>query len=179
MKYSMDGRVVPTTNGFKEYENKGKGNPYHDKLGKFTTGPGGKTGEVGGSGKGSSSEKDVFAPFDELQRTLDKQEKGYMGHKTAEEFLEKAEKSVEEFKDEKDWSDKQRAILDGLGELLTDVRVMQKRGASLDQIQLAEKLAGRLLYDAEDGNFARTTMIPKTIETTARAIRKLKRDVKE
>ena len=47
MKYSLDGRVVPTVNGFKEYDNKGNGggNPNHDpKNGQFTTGPGGRAG---------------------------------------------------------------------------------------------------------------------------------------
>ena len=41
---SIDGKVIPTINEFKEYENKGKGNPYHDKLGRFTTGPSGSKG---------------------------------------------------------------------------------------------------------------------------------------
>ena len=152
---------------------------YNGGKGSGNFGHSGRPGKIGGSSKDDSVGKDWSAPFDELQRIVDKQEKGYMGYKTAEEFLEKAEESVREFKDEKDWSYKQRTILDGLEELLIDVQVMQKRGASLDQIQLAEKLAGRLLYDAEDGNFARTTMIPATIEATARAIRKLKRDIEK
>lgn len=41
-KYSIDGREVPTINGFKKYDNKGKGNPYHDELGRFTTAATGK-----------------------------------------------------------------------------------------------------------------------------------------
>ena len=34
---------------FRKFENKGKGNPYHDELGKFTTGPGTAFGEFKGS----------------------------------------------------------------------------------------------------------------------------------
>ena len=41
-RYSIDGREIPMINGFKAYENKGGGNPYHDELGRFTTASRGK-----------------------------------------------------------------------------------------------------------------------------------------
>lgn len=62
MKYSLDGRVVPTVNGFKEYDNKSKGNPYHDKLGRFATGPGGGSGASVKTSKRGESERGAIAP---------------------------------------------------------------------------------------------------------------------
>lgn len=62
--YSLDGRIIPTINGFKEFDNGGKGS------GNF--GHAGRPGEVGGSGKGSGGS---VAKGLEVQKKLQDQAK--------------------------------------------------------------------------------------------------------
>lgn len=51
--------------GLEAYKNKGKGNPYHDKLGKFTTGPSSSKGATAKAGKKKAEKEGSKAYFDE------------------------------------------------------------------------------------------------------------------
>lgn len=117
MKYSLDGRVIPTINGFKEYDNKGKGNPYHDKLGRFTTGPSGSGKSSGGSSTKNTDDeiKKTKKEIEELGDFLESVPPSGVSSSEAEAIdetwtrLEKAKKKLEKLEGQKREAEKSKA----------------------------------------------------------------------
>lgn len=134
----LDGRVVPTINGFKEYDNGGKGS------GNF--GHSGRPGEVGGSGDGrggseSTSEKTKSSMSEEEARNiLDEVADSVMGG-MLEDFDASFEKLITPIKEGKlTKKQAEQLMLDGKPEVSSDKKtIYYATRTKLDSASTSEK----------------------------------------